>query len=318
MKNNWITCILLVAALAATAAVPAPAWADDEAAWVITDKEDYIPGEIAWITGGGFWPGEPVDLSISIDDPVTGAHVADYAWTITLADGSSEVHAWYEVPDEAHGMVLTLTAMGYLSKHIAATKFTDGGTVPVTASNMTFSFTGNTVNVSVRLVSTKPTVTAKAHFGVVTPGSSSCVPDSFFCNLSLISGTNLDGIWSATAGSPSNPLCCGTTYKFHQVHLDQEVTHQGAGLHTHDITVNLLPDVQTATEACPVNPPPCPTNTAPTITATDKDFGQIVGCLVGGCTGSFQTTVNFSTADFNPVTGDGDGDPVTVTADVSS
>jgi hypothetical protein len=56
-------------------------------------------------------------------------------------------------------------------------------------------------------------------------------------------------------------------------------------------------------------------NRPPTISATDADLGDLFGCLVGG---SFQKTVAITTGMFNPVLADPDGDPVSVTANVTS
>lgn len=42
-----------------------------------SDKADYEPGEIATLTGAGFQPQESIQLSLSIDQPVTGLHIGD-------------------------------------------------------------------------------------------------------------------------------------------------------------------------------------------------------------------------------------------------
>src|SRR5687768_17602244 len=75
---------------------------------LVSDKDDYAPGEVAVLTGSGFQAGETVNLSISIDEPATGLHVADYQWAeLTTADGTLTTE--YIVPPEAAWMTLTAT-----------------------------------------------------------------------------------------------------------------------------------------------------------------------------------------------------------------
>jgi hypothetical protein len=48
---------------------------------VTTDRDNYLPGETVYITGSGFWPGEPVDLSIAVEGE-DGTWIPDVDWTI--------------------------------------------------------------------------------------------------------------------------------------------------------------------------------------------------------------------------------------------
>jgi hypothetical protein len=113
-------------------------------ATLTSDKPDYEPGEVAVLTGAGFWPGEVVDVSISVDDPETNTHIGDYAWTDVYADADGGFIVWYTVPEEAAGMTLTATAMGLSSALVATVSFTDsvssvGITSPTGASPVTIT-----------------------------------------------------------------------------------------------------------------------------------------------------------------------------------
>jgi hypothetical protein len=55
-----------LAMIAVALLLAAPAQAD---ATLTTDKDDYVPGEGAVITGAGYWPGETIDLSIAREVP---------------------------------------------------------------------------------------------------------------------------------------------------------------------------------------------------------------------------------------------------------
>lgn len=96
-----------------------------EGATLVSDKQDYEPGEIAILTGAGFWSYELVDVSLSIDDPETGQHIADYDWTIEDADGDGAFITYFEVPEDAVGTFLTANALGLQSGLVATATFTD-------------------------------------------------------------------------------------------------------------------------------------------------------------------------------------------------
>src|SRR5881409_462319 len=63
-----------------------------------SDKASYTPGETATLTGAGFQPLEPIQLSVSIDQPVTGLHVGDSNVDPFGADASGGFVTEYEVP----------------------------------------------------------------------------------------------------------------------------------------------------------------------------------------------------------------------------
>jgi hypothetical protein len=86
---------------------------------VQTDKADYYPGEVAYITGSGWQPGEIVDLLLqrSCGCPPT-------AWSIN-ADAKGNIATQYQVVDADLGVTFVLTATGESSGCVATTTFTD-------------------------------------------------------------------------------------------------------------------------------------------------------------------------------------------------
>jgi hypothetical protein len=90
-----------------------------------SDKATYSPGETATLTGEGFQGLEPIQLDISIDEPVTGTHVGDSRLTPFAADANGGFAAAYVVPSEADGMMMRATAVGGSSGLSATTILND-------------------------------------------------------------------------------------------------------------------------------------------------------------------------------------------------
>ena len=144
-------------------------------ATLVSDKDDYAPYEIAVLTGAGFLPGEGIDLSISIDDPATGTHIADYAWTQFNADPNGGFVIGYEIPPEAADMTLVATAMGLNSGLVAKTTFTDN---PIGVHNVNFNAVGLPAGTVISISGTHPppggshNSTAYGPLAFATPGVS--------------------------------------------------------------------------------------------------------------------------------------------------
>src|SRR5437867_4869975 len=85
-----------------------------------SDKASYTPGETATLTGAGFQPLEAIQLSVSIDQPVSGLHVGDSSWDPFSADADGGFAVEYTVPAEAGGMIIRATAVGGSSGLAAA------------------------------------------------------------------------------------------------------------------------------------------------------------------------------------------------------
>lgn len=106
-----------------------------EQAGLVSDKDDYAPGEISWLGGWNFQPGESIYLTIFIDDPEMGVHVNNYDWTYEQADEQGTFLTSFGVPAEAAWMTLTATAKGLTSGRTATAVFTDAPPVVVSSIN---------------------------------------------------------------------------------------------------------------------------------------------------------------------------------------
>jgi hypothetical protein len=103
-----------------SASPPAPEIEDSALATVMTDKGDYIPGEVVQITGSGWEPGETVELYL-VGEPPT--HDPETIYAVT--DESGKMFAQYVVQEYDLGRSFTLTATGMTSGLSAQTTFTD-------------------------------------------------------------------------------------------------------------------------------------------------------------------------------------------------
>ena len=91
-----------------------------DAATVITDKADYVPGELVLVTGTGWTPGETVSINIVFDCGCT--NVTYYA----TADVNGEISNNEFLITEQHiGAAFFLTASNQISGQIAEAYFTD-------------------------------------------------------------------------------------------------------------------------------------------------------------------------------------------------
>src|SRR5437867_2489756 len=94
------------------------------AATVRTGQTDYAAGDIAFITGSGWEPGEIVALEFT-EAPLL--HPADTLYTVAevIADGAGNIYSGYVVPGHDVGQTFTLTATGQTSGLTVQTTFTN-------------------------------------------------------------------------------------------------------------------------------------------------------------------------------------------------
>ncbi|MEO5802719.1 MAG: hypothetical protein ABIR24_04255 [Verrucomicrobiota bacterium] len=103
------------------------------AATVITDKEDYPPYSIVWISGAGFQPGETVRNQITqVAGPAPGT--AYEPWEVVADTNGNLETEWFVFSDELLNTTLKLTSTGLSSGISANTLFTDAGTSLGTAA----------------------------------------------------------------------------------------------------------------------------------------------------------------------------------------
>jgi hypothetical protein len=262
---------------------------------VVTDKDDYMPGETVYITGAGFWPGEPVDLSIAVEGE-DGTWVPDVDWTIEFADENGGFETTYVVPEHWADRTLRLTAMGYSSGLVATTTFRDSVTSvtinsPTTAAPVTVTSLPATINVAFNYVTTTPSppVSVTAVITIGPPGNP----------IATKTVTGLpQGNYSRTEAVT---IPAGTPNGSYQVRV--EITHASGN-----------PQSRTATQNNAVIISVLPPNTPPTLTVTNPNITR--GHLCNPTRPS--TTVTVTPADFGASASDAEDGTLPVTFDDGS
>ena len=133
MRSTGRIVSLLVAVLFTQ--VVTAGWA--AAADLVADRDDYSPGDTAYLMGSGFKPGEGVivTLAATLEDQ----SFIDYAVGGVYADQEGSFTAIWLVPEEVAGATITATAIGDESTLAATVTFTDtpANTYSVSAESMT-------------------------------------------------------------------------------------------------------------------------------------------------------------------------------------
>jgi hypothetical protein len=320
MKKSFI-----ITSMAAFAALCFSLTAQAQGPVVVSDKDDYHPGETALFQAAGFQPEELLDFSIAISDE-NGAWVPDIAWADVPADASGGAVVSYVVPETWADKTLQLTVMGLTSGLMATTTFTDHGTAPtLTYSNYSISASGNDVTISVD-VAFDTTGTA-THTIAAVDAIIANVPGPDLGNVALEltgpSGGNGQGTWSKTITG-----VCETTYTFDKTNTRVDSSSGGP----HNFNNVDAGDLTATTGACESE------NNPPSIMCLDPatvDLGQAVGCLgddgfchnfpvtytQNGPAMTVTVTAHITKADSSVVdvdiatVTDPDGDTVTVTLD---
>src|SRR5262245_57415195 len=79
------------------------------APWVQTDDWNYLPGETALITGGGFVPGD-VFLQVKHADGTVEGGAGHLPWPVTAGPDGSIASQWFVTLDDSLGSTFLLTA----------------------------------------------------------------------------------------------------------------------------------------------------------------------------------------------------------------
>ena len=115
---------------------------EEPGATVVTDKDDYAPGETAYITAIGFQPGEMVQFLVLHIDGVSNDGNGHEPWEVIdgspedmdgLINGEIET-SWFVDPDDSFNSTFELTADGLLSGLTASHIFTDDTPIPTGVS----------------------------------------------------------------------------------------------------------------------------------------------------------------------------------------
>ena len=230
---------------------------------VVSDKDDYSPGETALFQAAGFQPNELLDFSIAVqgDD---GTWAPDIAWADVPADASGGAEVDYVVPETWLNKTLQLTVMGLTSGLIAQTTFTDAS-----AANVNFASTGLPAGTSVT-VNVDYTNNGGNHvvgtYNFASPGPGGNIgtqPHSSFSYTfpaTIVVGPNT---YNLISSSPTSPFTTG----------------DGAPAPPTTVTGNYQLETPSPTPtATPANHPPVITCATP---APTPDLGQAIGCLGG-------------------------------------
>ena len=261
MKKTFI-----ITSMAAFAALCFSITAQAQGPVVVSDKDDYSPGETAMFSAAGFQPNELLDFSVAVQDE-NGLWVPDIAWADVPADASGGAEVDYIVPEGWLGKTLQLTVMGLTSGLMAQTTFTD--------SVITLSLNSPTTGTPVIVTTAGGSITANISYTTSGPPN----------------GDNKANVHFSVDATPTNGY---NGQANNATNVNYSVTVP-AGLATgcHDLTLQVVRGGQaTTTQTCSIivvapSPTPSPTatpeNHPPVITCADPaptpDLGQAVGCL---------------------------------------
>jgi hypothetical protein len=256
---------------------------------VVTDKDDYAPGETALFSATGFQPFELLDFSIAVADD-NGLWIPDVAWADLPADASGAAEIEYVVPETWLDKTLQLTALGLTSGLMATTTFTDHSPHPV--RNVNFATSGLGVATSITITGSRNTpggthlVTAFPAVTFTSPG-----PSANTGSAASDPGTSFTGTWTYS-GFPVSVPAVGGTYDLVSV-TDPDGTFpcSSGSCFPKSFTTPIGAGTSTVTGTYVFTPTP-PANLPPVVTPVngDVDLGQIVGCLDGN--GGFGTSVS--------------------------
>jgi hypothetical protein len=231
---------------------------------VVSDKDDYAPGENALFQAAGFQPGELLDFSIAISGE-DGTWLPDIAWADVPADASGGAEVDYIVPQTWANKTLQLTVMGLTSGLMATTTFTDAA-----AANVNFAASGlpagTSVTVNVDYTNNGGNnIVGTYNFSSPGPGADigTLAHSSFTYTFpaTIVVGTDT---YDLISSSPTSPFTTG----------------DGAPAPATTVTGTYQLHVVTPTNQPPVVTP---------VSEVHVDLGQIVGCLDGN--GGFGTSV---------------------------
>jgi hypothetical protein len=116
-------------------------------ATVVTDKDDYFPGEVALISGSGWLPGETVQITLF------STNLATFEYFTVEADGDGNFTGLnYDILEIHLGERFELEAVGLTSKCKAIWYFTDGNSLTLVIGSQTgivYSGAGGTVTYNI-------------------------------------------------------------------------------------------------------------------------------------------------------------------------
>jgi hypothetical protein len=232
---------------------------------VSSDKTDYLPGQVATITGSGWTLDDSVHVEFIETPDYPDFHVYDLA---VRADGSWEV--LYDIEQRHYGVQFTVVAIGKTSGKVATTVFWDGPTI----------------------TSISPTI------GPVTGGEFIQINLADFTGPALPSSSNVAVTFGGTPGTNVTPIASGfNPYSIDAVFVRTPARSRGA------VNVVVTYTYQTIGRNGNV------TTTNVSATATNGyAYDTRPSVLNVAKTGSEDTDLTFTVANFTGSYGDADGD----------
>ena len=201
---------LLFMMLGLLLAVPAIAFAQDVTGsttpvpTVQSDKEDYAPGELVTLTGGGWQPGESVNIVVNDDEGQTWNRNVN-----VIADPSGNIADSFNLPDWFVA-TYTVTATGVTSG-TATTTFTDGNvTVQTSGPTVTLNYERWTGNGCTGTMTTSSSTSINSSGTQIAALAGNAGSGSYKLSVPSTAGTKNFQNWTGTASagtSTNNPWC---------------------------------------------------------------------------------------------------------------
>jgi hypothetical protein len=293
LKTNEMKKSFIITSMAALAALCFSITAQAQGPVVVSDKDDYAPGETAMFSAAGFQPGEILDFSVAVSDE-NGLWVPDIAWADVPADASGGAEVDYIVPETWLNKSLQLTVMGLSSGLMATTTFTDSGVLsysPASTVNLTATAGGAAVSFTQTVTAPKNNLTFGAPVKVSGFGSNQ-IQQSWV-------STNPPGLTFVTGFPPFGQDDAKQWTVFFTVPANTP-----PGIYTADIKANPPPGSQVGEgPGTQVNLTVIGSSHAPVIscTGTPANLGSAVGCLGTGNSFSHPFPVTYTQSGTNPV-----------------
>jgi hypothetical protein len=306
MKKSFI-----ITSMAAFAALCFSLTAQAQGPMVVSDKDDYGPGETALFSASGFLPNELLDFSIAVSDD-NGGWIPDIAWADIPADASGSAEVEYVVPEAWLDKTLQLTVMGLESGLMATTTFTDA------TSNAAFATSG-----------LPPSTSVSVMWSGFNPGGMAVSGTTVFSSPGPSAATGFSGGTALTFTFPASIIVGSDTYNLTGTSPVSGFILPDTGPPTPTTTITGTYELETED------------NSPPEIECLDPtaELGAKVGCLVDGMLqadfavsynvvdgmgnskivqATFTTPGGDVTVDVANVTDADAGDTITVTTDPTS
>jgi hypothetical protein len=119
----------------------------DDGLAIVTDQDDYAPGDTVWFAGAGWSAGDTLDIEL-VDDPLTHP---PHTWWVPVEGNGTFRDSTYVVDAGDVGVTFTLTAVSRATGRSLTVRFTDGNlqqiglspTIRTVAAGGAASYTAN-------------------------------------------------------------------------------------------------------------------------------------------------------------------------------